>query len=87
MRAGAAAGSLYLELAPSDPRAAAFCAAVEEHDRRFLAELKLVLRRGMRVFEKLVARAADEGGEQLLEVLLAVPDVVSRYCAAVAGRA
>ena len=78
----AAAGSLYLEVAPSDPRAAAFCAAVEEHDRAFLAELKLVVRDGIRVFEELEARAADDGGEQLLEVLLAVPEVVRRYCGA-----
>jgi hypothetical protein len=75
------ARSLYLEVAPSDPRAVAFCAGVEEHDRRFLAELKLRMREGILVFEELEARSVELGGERLLASLLGIPDLVRRYCA------
>jgi hypothetical protein len=67
---------------PDAARARPRCYSHAAHDGTFLAELKLVVRDGIRVFEELEARAADEGGEQLLEALLAVPEVVRRYCAA-----
>jgi ferredoxin-NADP reductase/cytochrome b involved in lipid metabolism len=68
---------LYVEADPEQGRR--FCALVQEHDRRFLAELKLAVREGVRVFEELEAAAIDEGASRIVAALDAVPDVVSAY--------
>src|SRR5207247_11439893 len=52
---------LYLELPGELERARSFCALVEEHDRRYLAEVKLAVREAVRVFEELEAATIDEG--------------------------
>jgi ferredoxin-NADP reductase/cytochrome b involved in lipid metabolism len=68
---------LYLEA--DEQRGRRFCMLVEDHDRRFLAELKLAVREGVRVFEELEAAAVDEGADRIVAALDAVPDVVSAY--------
>ena len=72
--------SAYRTLAADDPRAAQLCSLLEEHDGRFLRELKLTLRDGMLVFEELEDRAAADGGDRLVSCLMRVPGVARRYC-------
>jgi ferredoxin-NADP reductase len=87
------ARSLYLEVSGRDrarnpevwERARRFCALVEEHDRRFLAELKLAVGEGVRVFEELEATAAERGGNRLVASLMGIPGVARRYCSRFAG--
>jgi hypothetical protein len=87
------ARSLYLEVSGRDParnpealeRARRCCALVEAHDRRFLAELKLAVGEGVRVFEELEATAAEQGGNRLVASLMGIPGVARRYCSRFAG--
>src|SRR5207247_1830859 len=71
---------LYLELPGELERARSFCALVEEHDRRYLAELKLAVREGVRVFEELEAATIDEGAERLVAAVTSIPGIVDGYC-------
>jgi sulfite reductase alpha subunit-like flavoprotein len=55
-------------------------------DRRFLEELKQVLRKGMKLFETHEAKTLEEAGAELLSLLGSVPDLASRYYGMVAHR-
>jgi hypothetical protein len=59
--------------------AKALVAAVEAADRRFLANMKLALREGVRVFEQYEQETMRAGGAALVDVLLGVPDVAAAY--------
>jgi hypothetical protein len=75
------ARSLYRRVDAGDERAVAFCASVQRHDARFLAELKLAARDGILVFEELEAATAEQGGDRLLASLLGTVEIARRYCA------
>jgi cytochrome b involved in lipid metabolism len=87
VRAGAErARTLYLDVAGRHPPPEAweparrFCELVEEADRAFLAELKLVVREGVRLFERHEAETLERGAGTLVGVLLDCPEVARRYC-------
>jgi sulfite reductase (NADPH) flavoprotein alpha-component len=58
---------------------AAVCVLVEEHDRRFLARLKLMIREGVLLFETHEAETAERAGTQLVSVLARIPSLVRDY--------
>jgi sulfite reductase alpha subunit-like flavoprotein len=81
------ARTLYLDVSGRDRRASRaweearrLCSRVEEVDRGFLAEMKRVVRDGLRVFEEFEAAAIEQGAETLIASLLGIPDVARRYC-------
>ena len=54
-------------------------AAVEAADRGFLTAMKMALREGVMVFERLEADTLRSGGPALVDALLAVPGVAAAY--------
>ena len=65
-------------------RIQAVCLQAEQEDKRFLAEMKSVIRDGVKVFEEHGAGAVGAGRERLLESLRRVPGVLERYHTALA---
>jgi cytochrome b involved in lipid metabolism len=55
------------------------CALLEHHDRRLLADLKTLVRGGVRLFEQHEARTLDAAGKALYSTALAIPDALERY--------
>jgi sulfite reductase (NADPH) flavoprotein alpha-component len=72
-----------LEPATPDPglfaQLAAVCALVEDHDRRFLARLKLAIREGVLLFETHEAETGERAGTQLVSLLAQIPTLVRDY--------
>ncbi|MDQ3548187.1 MAG: hypothetical protein M3439_05130, partial [Chloroflexota bacterium] len=60
---------------------------IYREDRRFLAEMKLALRDGLRVFEEFEDRAVADGGERLLASMRRVPPIVDRFYTRLANEA
>ena len=60
-------------------RLGALCAWLERQDRAFLAEIRSVIRDGVRVFEELEDRTMSEGGDRLIAVLDRIPDVLRTW--------
>ena len=54
-------------------------------DRQFLANLKLLLRQGVKVFEEHEQQTMALGGQTLIETLLRVPALVREYYAGIAA--
>jgi hypothetical protein len=80
------ARTFYLDVNGRDRRAPQpwdtarrFCTHIEALDRTFLAEMKQVVREGVRVFEEFEAAAIEEGAETLIASLLELPEVARRY--------
>jgi sulfite reductase (NADPH) flavoprotein alpha-component len=61
----------------------AFCAMLDVEDRRFLREVKMTLREGVKVFEAYERDAVRLGGEQLLAAIKQMPRVLESYHARV----
>jgi sulfite reductase (NADPH) flavoprotein alpha-component len=59
------------------------CALLEREDRRFLREVKMALRAGVQVFEAHEREAIRRGGEQLMDILKDVPELLEDYHARV----
>jgi sulfite reductase (NADPH) flavoprotein alpha-component len=57
----------------------ALCDVIERHDRRLLAELKMVVREGVKVFEQQQEQAITAGGELLYDRINALSAVIARY--------
>ena len=61
------------------------CALIDMQDRQFLANLKLLLRQGVKVFEEHEQQTMALGGQTLIETLLRVPALVREYYAGIAA--
>jgi cytochrome b involved in lipid metabolism len=61
------------------------CTLLERHDRQLLAELKTLVRAGVRLFEQHEARTLAAAGEQLYRVALSLPTALERYYSGLAG--
>jgi type II secretory pathway component PulF len=55
---------------------------LEAGDKRFLHEMKLALRTGVRIFERWERDTFAEGGPELLSAVEALPGVLERYLSA-----
>jgi len=67
---------------PDDPSLqlmAAYWELLEVENKRFLLDLKLALREGVRVFEEYEQDTIDQGGERLLEAAKKIPSVLESY--------
>ncbi len=60
------------------------CERLEDLDKRFMHEMKLGLREGVRAFERCERDTLVKGAQELLAAVRALPDVLQRYFAAVA---
>jgi len=70
----------------SDPAAKLvqdFCALLHAEDNRYLSEMKMVLREGVKVFEEFETDTIKLGGDQLMEAVQRIPAIVSSYHARV----
>jgi hypothetical protein len=57
----------------------AYCELLEEENKRFLNEMKLALREGVRVFEEYERATIDQGSERLLEAIRKMPSMLEAY--------
>jgi hypothetical protein len=64
-----------------------YCALLEAEDKRFLHEVKMTLRDGIRVFEEHERDTIRQGGPQLLEVVQQMPKILETYYARVLSQA
>jgi sulfite reductase alpha subunit-like flavoprotein/pSer/pThr/pTyr-binding forkhead associated (FHA) protein len=64
-----------------------YCALLEAEDKRFLREVKMTLRAGIRVFEEHEHETIRQGGPQLLEIAQQMPKILETYYARVLSRA
>jgi hypothetical protein len=79
-----------LDLDDHDPAvqlAKDYCALLEAEDKRFLREVKMALRAGIRVFEEHERETIRQGGPQLLETAEQMPKILETYYARVLSRA
>lgn len=60
-------------------RCADWLTGLEQADKWFLRETKLVLREGIRVFEQLEGQTIATGSQQLLEAVRALPKLLEAY--------
>ena len=56
-----------------------WASALEEENKRYLHELKGIVRDGLLVFETLESDAVRQGGDRLLDALRAVPALLESY--------
>jgi sulfite reductase (NADPH) flavoprotein alpha-component len=59
------------------------CAVLEAEDKRFMQEVKLALRSGLRVFEEFESETIAKGSKQLLAAVKALPGILEGYYARV----
>jgi sulfite reductase (NADPH) flavoprotein alpha-component len=64
--------------------AVAWCARLEQEDKRCMSEIKQALRAGVQVFEQLERETIARGGGQLLAAARALPKVLEAYYARLA---
>jgi sulfite reductase (NADPH) flavoprotein alpha-component len=57
----------------------AYCELLEEENKRFLNEMKLALREGVRVFEEYERATIDQGSARLLEAIRKMPSMLEAY--------
>ncbi|HVC32915.1 MAG TPA: cytochrome b5 domain-containing protein [Chloroflexota bacterium] len=55
------------------------CSLVEQHDRQFLSQLKMMIREGVMLFEAYEAETGALAGAQLVNILAQVPSLVNDY--------
>ncbi len=75
------------EHAPALQLAKDYCALLEAEDKRFLHEVKMTLRAGIRIFEEHERETIRRGGPQLLEIVQQMPKVLEAYYARVLSQA
>jgi sulfite reductase (NADPH) flavoprotein alpha-component len=64
-----------------------YCSLLESEDKRFLHEVKMTLRAGVKVFEEFERDTVRNGGNQLLEITRQIPKIIETYNARVLSRA
>jgi len=62
---------------------AAYCNLLEVEDRRFMNEMKLILREGIQVFEAFERETIEQGSAKLIDIAKRIPDVLESYYARV----
>ena len=77
--AGLSADAEDAEIRCRAARIVGLCTAVERLDKDFLRELKLLLVKGLAVFEALEDRTVDDGGAALVACLRTVTEHVSAF--------
>ena len=65
---------------------AALLARLEEEDRRFLRQVKLLLRRGLQIFERYEEATLQHGSQELLAVVRQIPTCFADYFTAPPGQ-
>jgi cytochrome b involved in lipid metabolism len=64
-----------------------YCALLKSEDKRFLAEMKTVLRAGVMIFEQYERDTVKQGGMQLLEIVRQIPKILETYHSRVLSQA
>jgi hypothetical protein len=66
---------------PSMMQLAAYCDLMEDENKRFLNELKLAMREGVRVFEEYEQATIDQGNGHLQQAIKKIPGALEAYYA------